>query len=360
MLPCLLAAALLVAAPSPGETDEGPTDARVERAWSKLKPAQKLEVIEWFQAEVPWIGTFQAELLAHVLKDPEHDPFRWPEAGAAAVFEAAKHAPGAARRKSLSEKSSTVRRLRERFSEAVPERGLESAWIYDWVAREPRLIADPSDPERLFRNALRGYPPLVDYAEVLVLRALDDGSQQPAASAFGHAYADRSGRVFPGITLYDAWGSGTTFETPDVECLGIVHLLLDDWTTWRAPVPPGEHPRLYGTIEERFVAYKRHRGLRTALARSYLLGSAAQRDGYAGSLGVLHALWEGHSSDPAKLADILPDSGDWARWLDRMSETLPEDEDLWNRGQSRWATLDANGRAVRATLIRVMGEADAF
>ena len=80
---------------------------------------------------------------------------------------------------------------------------------------------------------------------------MDDGSMKSVMTAFSHAYADRQGNAFPGITLYDAWSSGAEMEMPDVECLGIVHDLLDDWKTWKAPVRKQES--LYDAIGELFV-----------------------------------------------------------------------------------------------------------
>ena len=45
--------------------------------------------------------------------------------------------------------------------------------------------------------------------------------ERSALAAFGPAYTDRNGNVYPGVTLYDAWASGPEIEMPDVDVLGV-------------------------------------------------------------------------------------------------------------------------------------------
>jgi signal transduction histidine kinase len=70
------------------------------------------------------------------------------------------------------------------------------------VRRVVRL-RDPDDAAALFENALAGAPPDTDLVEAYVERALDDGAQQAALAAVAHAYTDRDGNVYEGLTLYD-------------------------------------------------------------------------------------------------------------------------------------------------------------
>ena len=152
--------------------------------------------------------------------------------------------------------------LRRRFRSARLDRGLG----YDYATREVRHTRDVKDPERIFKNGLAGCAPDLDLCAALVERMLDDGSQQKTLAAFAHAYTDRDGRVYPGVTLYDAWSSGVEIEMPDVDTLGIVHTLLDDWKTWKAPVDASQHDKLYAKIGELYRALHRLQGLRHALA----------------------------------------------------------------------------------------------
>lgn len=354
--PCAL---LVAASPSAGRQADPPSDAQLFAAWKKLSAEVRFEVVEWFSAEVQYVGTFQRELLEYVLRDPERDPFGWPELERAPVFDPKVHAPAQPiARKWLDADSSTAKRAREKIFASVPERRLESAWVYDHVSGEPRRVAALDDPERLFRNAVAGFPPWLDLAEALVERTLDDGSEREALAGFAHAYTDRSGNVYPGVTLYDAWASGTSIEMPDVDTLGIIHEVLDDWKSWKAPVT-SQGP-LYDKLTEIYVPARRHRGLRLALARTYLTGSAVLRDSYEGNLVRFHALWEKYASEPGKLAEALPESDAWADWLGAWVKEVDASPELLEAGRVRLATLDRDARTVRALLVRVMRELGAL
>jgi hypothetical protein len=212
----------------------------------------------------------------------------------------------------------------------------------------------------LFHNALAGFPPDLDLAVALIERALDDGKEQSALAAFAHAYTDRTGTVYPGITLYDALSSGLEIEMPDVDVLGVIHELSNDWKTWIAPVPDSQHRALYGKYGEHYAAAKQHRGLRTALATTFLSGTIALRDGYTGNRDRLHAWWDEHASTPEALAKELPSSAKWASFLEGWSKRIDDSADLTQRGIVRRATLDADAARVRQTVVLVLGEVGAL
>src|SRR5262249_50281580 len=133
-------------------------------------------------------------------------------------------------------------------------RHLDSGWMVDYAARGLVRLPRQKDTARVFENGLCGMAPDWDLAEALVELALDDGSLQKSFKAFAHAYTDRWGGVYPGVTLYDAQSSAlvyqVTVEMPDVDTLGLVHDLLGDWDTWRAPVPGEQHDALYARLAE--------------------------------------------------------------------------------------------------------------
>jgi hypothetical protein len=195
-----------------------------------------------------------------------------------------------------------------------------------------------------------------DLAEALVELELDDGSLQASFAAFAHAYTDRWGGIYPGVTLYDAHASRTQIEMPDVDALGLVHDLLGDWQTWVAPVPAEQHDALYAKIAELFQPVMRHRGLRTNVARTYLRGNAELRDSYRFNLDNFHALWESVRSDPAALRAKLPDAAGWRDFLQGWDDTLRADPLLLAGGTNRHATLDREAQSVRATLLRLLEE----
>jgi hypothetical protein len=237
---------------------------------------------------------------------------------------------------------------------------LPSAWRYDWGTREVVRTADFRAPEHVFELALAGFAPQADLALALVERELDRGEAQLALGAFGHAYTDREGHVFGGVTLYDAWSSGIEMEMPDVDNLGIVHTLTGERSRWKAPVPEAEHDALYGLVAEHFGTALAYRAPREALAQCFLIGSARLGDGYAGHLVRLHGLWEEYRSSPAELAKVLPDSADAAGYFQRWAERFDKDGTRLARARSRVAQLDWDRTQVRALLVRILTELGAF
>ena len=361
-----LLALLALPAPAPAlaqdaSAAESPTDEELRAAWKRLSTDERRAVVEWARAEVEHLGTFQVQLVRHVLSTQDVDPGLWPALEEPPFYDAKEHAPAQPiARKRLGESSAAARKLRERVFGRVPERKLRSAWSYDYAARELRRGPDADDPERLFENLLAGFPPGLDLAEALVEMRLDDGAEREVLTAFSHAYADRAGNAAPGITLYDAWCSGISMEMPDVECLGIVHDVLGDRRTWKAPVPASQHDALYARIEELFQPAHRHRGLRHALARAYLIADPVMRDGYSPHVERFHAVWDSVSSDPAKLAEALPSSAEWSGWLEGWIERLKTDRALLEKGQVRQATLAADQARVREVLVSVMRRSGAW
>ncbi|MCA8980265.1 MAG: hypothetical protein H6831_06145 [Planctomycetes bacterium] len=358
-LPVLLLASfgLTAAVPADPRVPEDPSDNDLRVAWRRLEPAQRADLIEWFRAEAEWLDTFQLRLVKFVIESEERDPGTWPELEPAPTYDPQVHAPAQPIARRPMSPGAAADRARKKFFEKVPARRLRSAWTYDYVGGTLRHGPDVDDPERIFENALAGFPPRLDLAEALVERALDDGSQRDVLTAFAHAYSDREGTVIPGVTLYDAWCSGQDMEMPDVECLGILHDLTDDWRSFKAPVPGAKQKRLYDKIGALFVPAYHHRGLRNAIARSYLSGSPVLRDGYQESLDRFHALWEQHSSTPSAVREVLPAAEDWEKFLTKLVKDCRGDKALREGGERRRAALDADSARVRALLVRLMREA---
>ncbi len=220
--------------------------------------------------------------------------------------------------------------------------------------------ADADSPGRILADAVTGHGPDHDLAEALIEGALDDGSQAKALGAFGRLYPTREGLVFSGITLYDAWGSGEEIEMPDVDCLGILHDVRDDWQSYRAPVPKDQHDALYDEIKRMFVDARRHRGLRQALARTYLRADAELAEEYPPHVDRFHALWCVHRSDPAALAKALSSAADWQEWLETEGRHVDTDARLWEAGGARKRELADGARRVREKLVWVMRELGAL
>lgn len=350
--------ALARQASQPGDA---PTDAALLAAFQKLEPALQVEAAEWFMAECERLPTFQRQLIDHVVSHLERDPLGWPSAPEPHTYDPAKHCPAQPiPRRFVDTAQGAGAAVVARMLRKSPPRKFTPAFDYDWAAGTVVEVAPLRDPLRIARNAVQGIEPRVDLIEALVTMRLDSGEYRKPAAAFGHAYADREGNAYRELTLYDAWASGADMEMPDVECLGLVHDLANDWKSWVAPVPGPRQNPLYAWIGERFVPYHRARGLRTALARSFLQAEPVQRDGYGPAQVRLHAFWERASSDPEALAKELPNGEAWSKWLEVEGEKVDKDLPLWKRAEARQAALRASQEHVRRTFVGILKELGAL
>ncbi len=332
-------------------------EAQLRAAWNRLDEAGKREAAEWFSQEARALPIFQNTLIAYAKGQLEKDPYDWPSPEPDPVFDPAVHAPAQPiARVPAKPDSKAYQRQWKRLVEFRHRRPLRSAWTYDYARGTVERVADYRSPDHLFENGLRGIAPDLDLVEALTQMALDDGAHRATHIAFGHTYAIRSGQSYPGITLYDAWSSGQEIEMPDVECLGLLHTLLDDWKSFVAPV--SRQKPLYRKIEGLYVPMHRARSLQTALARTYLLSAPQLDDGYAGTENFLHHLWETANSDPQRLRPELPTSKAWERWMERGQKRLRAKEKDLAQALGRRQHLaygEAQVRAVWERVLRGMG-----
>lgn len=361
----VVATALLVAlaltSPAAAQGRKPPDDERVRKAWSFLLPEEQEEAIAWYTAEVDALDSFQMRLVRHALGLLEADPGFLEEDGPIPYFEPEEHAPGQPiPRVRLDEDDRRASRVRADLMTKVPERELRSQWRYDWGRREIVRRGAFQDIELTFENGLAGFPPRADLAEAAVLAALDRGPQQAALAAFGHAYTDRTGNVYPGLTLYDAWASGLEIEMPDVDNLGIFHSLGGERGRFRAPIPESRQDELYAIVGGHYEAAHRYRALRTALAQVYLVGDTPLRDGYEFHWLRLHGIWNQHDSSPAALSPLLPQGDDAADWFAEWTLDFEEDGARRSQAKARAKKLDGNRRLVRARLVNVLEQMGAF
>ncbi|MEZ5962618.1 MAG: hypothetical protein R3F56_02115 [Planctomycetota bacterium] len=194
-----------------------------------------------------------------------------PPATPAPTFDPDEWAPGVAPARHVVEAGSAehaaVRRAMP-ASALLPD--LARQFDYDWVGG--RVVRRPALTWReRFANLLHGYPPDADAAFARVVAALDhDPGHRILADYFGHLYADRQGRVFAGITLYQAWYAGTTLEMPDVDCIAFAVRVLGD-TSFESPIPAdGRRQRLYTSIEARALAHRKYRTMLEAAAAAFV------------------------------------------------------------------------------------------
>jgi hypothetical protein len=329
-------------------------ESELSAQWEGLTPYQRRGASEAFARAVDALDTQHLRWLRAVLAAA---PAEVRPAGEAPFYDPKVHAPAQPiARKRLPAADSRVKRLLQQVTQAPLAGAAVLAHDYDWGSGTVVRVGPPDDPETIFRNALLGVPPRADLARALVLATLDRADERALQAAFAHAYTDREGNVFP-FTLYDAWASGLTIEMPDVDTLGIVHEVMNEWSRWTAPVPSSKHDALYKVIGEHFLAAKRSRELRLALADLFLFPKAPPRPGYETQLLNLHALWAEHESDPARLAPVLPDGKGWEAFLSANTERCRADHKLFSGGRRRAALLRKDAQALQRALGAALDEA---
>jgi hypothetical protein len=351
LIPILLATPLSTLVPAQSDAELIAARAAVDQLSEELA----FDLAEQLRMECSWVEDFRAQLQSYVLGSQSRDAGTWPLAEQAPMYDAKKHCPAqpiVRKRLKVGDPRSVKAKalFRSRFEDQAPQPG----WDYDYSSGELRRRADWNSAKRLLRNALLGAAPDQDLAQALLEMQMDDSSMRAVMVAFSHGYADRSGRVYPGITLYDAWSSGAEMEMPDVECLGIIHDLLDDWKTWRAPVRKQES--LYDAIGDLFVKAQQHRGLRHALAITYFTGAKAPLAEYGSNHMQFHALWEECTSIPKSLVERLPGEKTWRSFLEDWRDHVKDDSGLQAKAQVRWKSLSRSEEKTRELALRILKE----
>lgn len=327
--------------------------AELEAQWRKMGALQKRATIAAFERRVAELDTQQLRWLRAVLA---HAPSELPKAEAPPFYDPKVHAPAQPiPRKRLSPSDARVKRLlKEVHPPADPRLPLLSV-DYDWFRGRVVRLERP-DLESVFQNALRGIPPDADLARAQLLAVFDRPEERKLQAAFAHAYTDREGNVFP-VTLFEMWATGVTMEMPDVDTLGIVHEVEDEWSRWVAPVSDQEP--LYKRIGELFQRAQRSRELRQQLAELFLFPAPLPRPGYETQLLNLQALWASLDSDPARVAAILPGGNGRDAFLSELVARCQRDYALFATGRRRAAQLRLDAEALRKALGAALDEAAA-
>ena len=131
-----------------------------------------------------------------------------------------------------------------------------------------------------------------DAATAAILQHLDsDGTERDVAAWFGHLYADRNGRVFADVTLYEAWYSNKTVEVPDIDAIAFARKILRT-RSFVSPIPAGSRrDRLYRQISRAFAEHRQYRTLREAAAASFVAAEPPLESTYRSLIPRMHLLW---------------------------------------------------------------------
>lgn len=191
------------------------------------------------------------------------------------------------------------------------------------------------DPDAELYDYLLGYPPDAALLVAFLESRLDFREDlDELARFFAHAYCDRAGNCFRGVTLYDAWAARSTLgiEAPDVDAIAFARLVLGD-ESYASPIPAGPaRRRLYEAIHDRFLEYFRHRTWIEAAANLFLNPEAALRPEHEGLRERLFDAFAASGGDPERLARSFRQAGDRDRWIERIDRLRREHPERYRRG----------------------------
>jgi hypothetical protein len=253
----------------------------------------------------------------------------YPVAAQPVWFDEGIFATGAAARLLVDADTDIHRRMTRgmRPLEFLPD--LNAAVWYDWrQGIAVRRATELTDDER-FANYAHGYAPGTDHAVTQVLVALDkDPMQRRLGTYFGHLYADRNGSVFAGVSLFDAWRSGTTLEMPDTDAVAYARLVLGT-QSFVAPLPANRRrDRLYDKMNEGFASHRDYRTLRLTIAAAFVAVTPRIDATYEPLVPRSHWLWQKHALDLGKVRDYVMATADRSEFLKRVDEALKVDGEL--------------------------------
>lgn len=261
-------------------------------------------------------------------------------------------APVAPRRVVVPTTDARHRQVRTDFPPVRILRDLSPDVIYDWLDGAPALVPVPLDERQRFANLAAGYAPEAARAVAGVLTVLDrDGDQRALAAWCDHLYADRDGRVFDGVTLYEAWYSGQLVEVPDVDAIAFARNVLET-QSFASPIPDGaRRARLYDQIR---AAVKKHREYRTlceAAAAAFVAAVPELDPTYEPLLLRMHLLWGECGQDADEFAKRLT--------ADDRSELLRQLDDRIEHGDALRLAKESQDerRALAAFVTKACAEA---
>ncbi len=270
------------------------------------------------------------------------------------------YAPVAPARTIVAAGTAEWQRARERYPTRTLLPGLTAEVAYDWPTGQPAWLGEPTAEDVRFANLVHGWMPGADHAVAQVLATLDtDPRQRLHAEWFHHACATLQGRVFEGITLYEAWYSGEQVDVPDVDAIAFARKVLKT-ASFVSPIPDGRRrDRLYQQVRDAAVEYRQYRTLREVAAATFVSANPPVDPTYAPLIGRCHYLWAKTGYDPEAFAKVLAEAGDRSTLLEGVDQALRDDpaaQELRMRASEQMVALAAWLRQLaRFELDRLKG-----
>ena len=321
----VLAAFLAAQAPEAPVAPTVPTATELLERYQKLGQEQRSTVVRNMERR---LQREQHDTLQRI-QSAQRGKGAYPVASQPVWFDPRTYAPDAAPRSLVGSGSDAHRRATRSMHPLPCLPDLNASVSYDWQqGAAVRRPLDLTDDER-FANYAHGYAPGTDHAVAQVLTALDtDPVQRRLGSYFEHLYADRNGAVFAGVSLFDAWRSGSTLEMPDTDTIAYAQLVLGT-QSFVAPLPDNRRrARLYEKTREGFEAHRDHRTLLLAIAATLVAADPALDPTYQALVDRCHWLWQKHELDLERIGKFLATTGDRAEFLQRVDDAMQREGDL--------------------------------
>ncbi len=272
--------------------------------------------------------------------------------------EPSEFAPVAPKRQRIARDDARTKKVRVEFPHVRLLRDLAPSVAYDWLHGEAALAPVPLTVRDRFANLCAGYPPTADRAVAKLLAVLDrDADQREIANWSEHAYADRDGRVFDGITLYEAWYSGRTVEVPDVDAIAFARRILET-EAFVSPIPDGKRrDRLYEQIRATLKKHREYRTLCESAAAAFVAAEPLLDPTYQPLVDRMQLLWSEHGHDPASFAKQLTESdrAELLKQIDERGMTLPDSFTAMRESKQQ---KQAMKEAIRAACTAALDEAE--
>ncbi len=347
---------LLLAAPVPPQDppaapSEPPAAAALLARFAKLSAEQQSDVVRGLERRLQRAD----DPLLQSIVSQERGKGAYAPVAAPQFFTTDEFAPAATPRRIVEAGSTAHRAATAGMAPLQFLPDLEAGVAFEWRTGAIEWRRELGDRER-FANCVRGYAPGADHAVAHVLAALDvDPHQRALAEYFAHLYADRDGRVYAGVPLFDAWNSGRRIEMPDTDGIAFARRVLAT-RSFTAPIPEGRRrERLYEKIRDAFAEHREHRSLRLCAAATFVSASPAVDPVYEPLVRRCHHLWQQCGRDPAAFARVVQDAGDRTRLIESVDRALAADGEPAEAARRDLADLQRWLRALADHELRRVG-----
>jgi hypothetical protein len=276
-------------------------------------------------------------------------------APAAAFFDPQIYARGLVHRTPVGADEPDAAEKREVFRPDLNQTFYAGTVRYDFGRNAALDYGGTLDPEGALHDDLFGYPPGSDRLIAWITARFDfDDAVDPLALHFDHLYCDLNGRAYPEVTLFDAWGSGSSIDMPDVDVIAFARNVLKD-DSWVSPIPPSAATPLYDKVREGFLKLFRYRIWIEAGANVFVNPEVPIRGTHEGLRDRLRYLFAQDGGDLEKAAAHVrkyPTRGDFLAAMDTELAADPEGNRkigafLAARSKARWAVARTTYAVLR-------------